>query len=1041
MRQSWLPNFSIRRPITTLMIFFSFLLLGAVAANRIPLQLLPDGFNPPFMWIYIPYPNSSPSEVEEKITKPLEESLRTLKNLDGIWSTSRNSASIIRMRFQSETDMGLAYSEARDRVERTKPQLPEDVREIYIQRANPNDEAIYVVGVQFRGYVRDPYYVLKNQVGQRLLRLPGVAKVEVGGAEEKIVQVELNMDRVKAHKVNLYDLTQRLRRDNFTLASGRVDEAGKRYLVRSLARYPSLEQVGDLPIRSDGLKLSDVATVKYGVPEITHYFRLNGKPSYAIEIYKESASNTVAVCRDIDKELVRIGKDFPGLKLIRFDDDAHYITESLALLLQNGMLGGLMAAILLFFFLRRIRLTLMITLAIPLALLITVVVMYFWGQSLNIISMMGLMLSVGMLVDNSVVVVENIGRVREEEGRDAVTASIHGAGEVTLAIVMSTLTTIVVFLPSVLLASGGLRFFMGQLALPITIALAASLLVSLLFIPLWASLVIKDTRKPGRFLLFMDRIYNRTLGWLSARYQVLLRAILNRRAIPMTVLVLFLVVTIAVPFSKVHMTGEGRASGRTVWVGFNFPGSFSLDEADNFVKKVEHKLEEVRDKYDIRLYRVWVHKRHASLRVYLKDMSESDLEVPYVAEHLVKELPKAPGVEQYTSWHQMMSSGENEMKFYLMGEDTQQLMEVSEEVIRRLKLVPGVISVDTDLEEGNDEVRLQLNRAALEQYNVSPQVLTSMVAYAVRGYPLPRYRYHGHDVEVRIQVQKADRENVDQVRDLPIPTEDGKTVPLASVASFRVHRILQEITRFNAKTSLALKISSALKDKHELRQRIIKVLQGMKMPPGVSFETQNLLGRNDTTGADFAAGLALSVCFVFLLMGVLFESFMLPFVVITSIPLAFTGSWWLLYLMKSELNIMAVIGTILLAGVVVNNAIVLVDRINQLRAEGMARQDAICEAARQRFRPILMTALTTILGLLPMAFGKAAFVGLPYAPMGLTFVGGLTAGTFLTLLVVPLFYSYFDEWRMRLSRRMAAVALQWGPARLVNGRGRRGPEE
>ena len=1032
MRDSWLPSFSIRRPVTTLMIFFSFLLMGGVATWRIPLQLLPDGFNPPFMWIWIPYPNSSPTEVEEKITRPMEESLRTLKNLDGIWSTSRQDAAVVRMRFDSNTDMGLAYAEARDRVERVKPTLPEDVREVYLQRANPNDEAVYVLGVQFDGYVDDPYYVLKNGLGQKLLRLPGVAKVDVGGADEKVIQVELDMNRVKAHQVNLYELTQKLRRDNFTLASGRVDEGNRRFLVRSMARYPSLDAIGDLPVRADGLKISDIAEVTYGVPEVTRHFRIDGSPSYALEIYKESASNTVKVCRRIDDEVDRLSRQYPGVRLIKFDDDAKYITESLGLLLGNGAVGGLLAALLLFYFLRRIRLTLLITLAIPLALLITIVVMYFAGQSLNIISMMGLMLSVGMLVDNSVVVVENITRLQNEERMGAVEAAVKGAGEVSLAIVMSTLTTMVVFLPSVLMAQDGmLRFFMGQLAIPLCISLAASLLVSLLFIPLWSSIVLRDQREPGRALKAVDGFYERTLGWINARYVTLLRSTLHRRPLAMTLLVLLMVVTVAVPFQRVHMTEEDNGNGRNIWVGFNFPGAFTLDESDAFMRRVEAKVETVRDKYDIRHYRVWVSKTRANLRVLLKDMSESDLEVPWVAEHLVKELPTQPGVTQFTNWSQSLSSGEADMKIYLLGDDTSQLLDTSAEVVRRLKLVPDVVAVDTDLEEGNDEVRLQLNRDAMEQYNVSPDVLTSMVSYAVRGYPLPKYRYAGKDVEVRIQVRKADRENVDQIRDLAVPTRDGGTVPLASVASFRVHRALQEITRFSGRTALGLKISATLKDKKELEKRIMAVMGTLNLPPGISVSTGNLLGRGGGGGGDFAAGLALSVCFVFLLMGVLFESFMLPFVVITSIPLAFAGSWWLLFAMGSELNIMAVIGTILLAGVVVNNAIVLVDRVNQLRAEGMEREEALCEAARQRFRPILMTALTTILGLLPMAFGKAAFVGIPYSPMGLTFVGGLTAGTFLTLLVVPMFYSIFDEWRVVLSHRFARVARDWGPARLA----------
>ncbi len=1040
MREALLPAFSLRRPVTTLMLFLSFLVLGGAALGRIPLQLLPDGFNPPFMWIWIPYPNSSPTEVEDKITRPLEESLRTLKNLDGIWSTSRNDAAVVRMRFDSNTDMGLAYAEARDRVERVKPTLPEDVREVYLQRANPNDEAVYVLGVQFEGAVDDPYHLLKDGLGQRLLRLPGVAKVDVGGADEKVVQVELLMDRIKAHRVNLYDLTRRLRRDNFTLASGRVDEAGKRYLVRSLARYPSLEAIGDLPVRNDGLKISDIARVTYGVPEVTRYFRIDGRPSYVLEVFKDSASNTVEVCRRIDAEVKELARRYGGVRFIPFDNDAQYIEESLSLLLQNGLLGGLFAGLLLFFFLRRVKITLLITLAIPAALLITVVVMNFAGQSLNIISMMGLMLSVGMLVDNSVVVVENTNRLQQEEGLEPRAAALQGASEVSLAILMSTLTTMVVFLPSVLLTRDGMmRFFMGQLAIPLCVSLAASLLVGLLFIPLWASMVLRDRRPPGRIHRLFDGLYERSLGALGRLYLDLLERVLTRRALSLTLLVLLFALTVAVPFRKVHMTEEDHGNGRTIWVGFTFPGSFTLEEADAFMRKVEAKVESVRDRYDVKHYRIWVSRTRGNLRVLLKDMKESDLEVPWVAEHLVKELPTQPGVTQFTNWSQSLSTGEADMRVYLLGDDTAALLATSEEVVRRFRGIPGVVAVETDLSEGNDEVRLELDREALERYGVSPEVLTSTVAYAVRGYPLPRHRMGDRDVEVRIQVQKADRENVDQIRDLAIPSASGGTVPLGSVASFRVRKALNEITRFNGRTALALKISTTLKDKKELENRVRAVMDQMELPPGMRLSTENLLGRGGSPGQDFAAGLALSVCFVFLLMGVLFESFLLPFVVITSIPLAFAGSWWLLYAMGSEMNIMAVIGTILLAGVVVNNAIVLIDRVNQLRLLGRSREDALKEAARQRFRPILMTALTTILGLLPMAFGKAAFVGIPYAPMGQTFVGGLTAGTILTLLVVPLFYTIFDDARGALARRASRVASEWGPARLLGRSAGEGP--
>lgn len=1033
-KSSLLPRFSLNRPVTVTTSLFALLVVGFIAFNQIAVELLPAGFTPPFLGIWAPYPNSNPQEVEEQIAKKIEEAVQTIPGVRRVQSNSSSSGCWTFIEFAQGTDMDLAYAQLRDRAERVKPELPDDIERLYLRKWNEDDDPVVWITLALQQPHDDPYLLVEQHIQKPLERVDGVAKVEIWGAYEKSILIYVNQDRVKSYKINLYNVIQQLRNDNFALSSGYVKEGGRKIYVRSLGKFRTLEEVENIPIRGTNLRLKDVAEVRYDVPERRWRMTQDGKEAISLGIFKESTANTVQVCEEVLSAFDGRIKTDPKLSIFKFDllfSQGEFIRESIDNLIKTALWGGLFAFLVLYFFLRRFRMTVIVTTAIPLATVITLTAMYFIGWTLNVITMMGLMISIGMVVDNSIVVLENIYR-KKKELKDNTEAALQGTSEVGLAITLATLTTVVVFLPLILMNDEiGFRFYMLRIGLPVMISLLASLLVAMVFIPLAASKIASSREvKEARVISSSNRLYQRVLRW-----------IISRRVETFVILLLVLAST-AFAIKNVKQNPNMQGNINDVILFFELPENYTMEDAQRLFAAIEDTVKKKEKVYGVRTINSRYRHNWGMMRVFLYPPERKDwYEILYdgirnkivpdtnavmtreaVAEDLKKRLPETPGVTIRTTWRRTGGGDDASISIELFGDDTNTLAELAKEVERRLRSIEEIVSVETDREKGSDEIHLMIKREQAKKYGISPAMISGTVQYALRGIPLPRYHTSEKEIDVHIQLREEDRRNLAQLKNITFFTNSGKEIPLDAVASFTVKRGFGEIRRENGKTYLRVKAVSTDDNIKGLFGKVYAAMQGFEMPFGYSWGFGRALRDLEESNNSQKFALILSGTFVFLLMGVLFESFVLPLSVILSIPLAFVGAYWLMFITGTAVDLMSQIGFVILVGVVVNNAIVLIDLVNRLRFEGYSRSEAIMEAGKQRFRPILMTAFTTIGGLLPMAIGGAQMIGISYAPMGRTIIGGLLTSTMLSLLAVPWAYTLFDDMRIYF-KRIAALYL------------------
>ncbi|MGH7945800.1 MAG: efflux RND transporter permease subunit, partial [Opitutaceae bacterium] len=892
----------------------------------------------------------------------------------------------------------------------------------------------------------DAAYRLEHFVKPALQRIEGVGNVDMWGVQGREVQVELLDERLRSHRIDVPQMITTLRNQNFSLSGGYVYESGKKIYVRSLGRFTSVEEIGSIIIDPvQRLRLTDVATVSFRLPRREWVYRVDQQPAIGIQVTRESTGNIERISRDVRATLVKLG-EMPQLAGIKFDvffDQGKEVRTAIATLEEAGLWGGLFAALIIYAFLRAPRMTGILTLSIPLSLLCTLVVLFFMGWSLNMATMMGLLLAVGMVVDNAIVIVENIYRHRQE-GVEATAASIGGAGEVGLAVVMSTCTNIVVFLPLMLMGgSGEMAFWMLRIGVPVIVSLVASLFIALVFVPLAAQRLSRGHQHRDLKLIV----------WLRARYLKALSWVLTHR-IEAVMIVLLAITSIYYPYNNLPRSfsggigrgGGGGDSSSSMSLHFELPSGGMLEQADEFFSKFEQFLQTQKERYNIE--RIETRFRYSYGRLQLKFKEDSSnawyaaawdafrqtrffrwlaglfgvtvappaMDRIAIEADIKQKFEIPPGINARSL--QRGSGGapqDSAISISLYGDDTTTLLGLADEAVRRLRLIPGLLSVDTDSERGSQELQIQLGRDRARQMGVNPQSVSSSISNTMRGVEVGRFNNEeGRELRVFAQLADADRAGLDDVRSMTFRTENGIEVPLESLAAMNVTKTLGQIQREARQTIVRITARAPRQDMRTLVTAIDKAMEGFDMPRGYRWDKGSWFGGNEDREMVFP--LVLAVVFVFLLMGVLFESFILPFAIIIAVPLAGTGVYWTLFLTQTPLDMMARIGIVILVGVVVNNAIVLIDMANRLRAAGRSRFDALMDAGRHRLRPILMTTMCTVSGLIPMAVGDAKIIGMPYAPLGRTMIGGLIVSCFLTLVVVPLFYTLLDDLREHVAR-------------------------
>ncbi|MHC4943584.1 MAG: efflux RND transporter permease subunit [Planctomycetota bacterium] len=1019
----------INRPITVLMIFLSLVGMGVIAYIKIPINLLPEGFSSNYITLWTPYPDSSALEVEEKLTEPIEDILRTIPGIKSIRSRSNTSGSRVRIEFMPKVNMDMAYCEVKDRMERIKPDFPDTVDDYYCFRFNMDtDIPILGTAVLFDEDVKNPFTRTEEIIKTQLEAVDGVAQIQVMGLIDDAVRIFLDREKVRAHRVDLYDLITRMARDNFARPAGTIEDGDRRYNLRTDAKYRSVEEVEAYPV-SEFLKIRDIGEVVLGKTYRDFVARFNSKEAVIFFISKESQRNTAKVCTAVEEAIEKMEGDkrLEGFEFLTFFNQREWIESSLNTLKTSLAWGGLFAVIVLYLFLRNIRSTLTVALAIPTSILMALVVIYFSGRTFNILSLAGFTLAVGMLVDNAIVVIENITR-HQARDPDTAGASAAGAGQVGVAILMATLTTIVVFLPLIYLQEdNNLRLMLSEVGVPISFSLLASLMTALVFIPLSTtylirmrsgkgseklSAAIRAYHKPGR----ISRLYERGLKWtLSHRFGAFLIAML-----------IFSTIQGVGQFIEPALGDEG-GEGR-ISVDVELPSHFTLPEANEYFCVLEEFAAEHMEEYRTECYAAFFDRRGGELNFYLHD-NVDPIFMKKLPEKVRDALPVLPGV-RYDLGMSGSSDERKDIRLEITGPDSQTLSDIAFELKSRLKLIPEITNIRTDVERGLDEVHIEVNRELAQKFNVSPEVLRGTVAWGLGGQRLPDYEDEGREIRMQIEYEEFDVENLDILKNLGISTNSGGILPLGALSTLVVTRGPGSIVRSNGRTVMGITATPMVDNVYTVSRRIGEVMENFDFPQGYAWTESGGMQEYNAQMDELSKAFLLSVTLVFILMGTLFESAVLPLSVLLSVPFACTGSVWLLAITGKALDNNGMVGFILLAGIVVNNAIVLIDHIHKLKNTGMSRSDAILQGGRERLRPIFMTAMTTIFGLLPMAMPTVFATGgdssvFSYQSLAIVVLGGLMLSTVSTLFVVPLFYTFFDDLR-NVVRNMVFAVLPSG---------------
>ncbi|MBN2093400.1 efflux RND transporter permease subunit [candidate division KSB1 bacterium] len=1027
---------SIHRPILTFIVFVIIITLGLVSLYRLSIDLMPE-ITYPTISLSTSYGNVGPEEMEELVTRPLEEAVAAVQGVEEITSTSSEGNSSIRVSFGWGRDLDVAANDIRDRIDRVLTRLPEDVDRPMIRKFDLSAFPIMFLGASSNLNPLDLRQIIEDQIKYRIERVPGVAAVDIHGGLIREIHVELHSAQLKALGVSTDMILAALRNENQNIPAGLYDKGNSEVLIRTQGEFRSLEEIEKSVVilrQGTPIQIRDLATVKDSWQEVRQIVRINGKPGLRMMINKQSGANTVRVADAVKAEIEKLNLDFPQIQLIPLIDSSKYIKSSINNVANSTMIGGILAIIILFLFLRNVSSTAIIATAIPISIIATFGLMYFSGFTLNLMTFGGLALGVGMLVDSAIVVLENIYRYREG-GHSPIHSALEGTQEVGSAILASVLTTIVVFFPVVFIEGmSGIMF--QQMAFVVSFSLLCSLIVSLTLVPMLASRFLKF--QPSEHYKGESRLHQiyafseKTFKDLEARYSHLLQwALSHRRVVVLVTLGLFIVSVFLVRIIGIELMPA--ADEGEVRVDLEMAVGTRLELLDKASLLVEETVRQNVSEMVSMQARVGGGGFRSSgghtgeIRVSLVPKDQRKRSSEQIANDLRRILKDIPGLTIRTRTAQALfvmrlGSGSSEnVSVEVRGYDLHTAQELAKKVESAIQRVKGITDTKISREEGNPEQMIRIDRQKASDLGLTVTKIGEALQTAIGGTQASYFREKGKEYRILVRLGEEERQNLENLLDLTVINNRGESVILRNVVNsdpelgpVRLERKDQErIIRVDANYT-GRDLGSIISDiRTELRT--VPVPKDFAVLFGTDYEEQERSFR------ELLFGFILAIFLVYMVMAGQFESFRDPFVVLFSIPMALIGVVITMILTNTIFTMQAFIGAIILVGIVVNNAIILVDYTNQLRHKAdMPMMEAIKVAGSRRLRPILMTTLTTVLGLLPLSFGFGEG-GEAQAPMARVVIGGLTSSTLITLVLVPVVYSVFEQkinwqfWRKKTS--------------------------
>lgn len=1035
-----IAQFAVNRPATVIILMAAITIIGAMSVTQMRIDLMPE-MELPYAAVITSYQGAGPEEIEEQVSKPIENMVATVGNVDTIMSQSQSNSSMVFIGFNYGTDMDSAMDDIRDKISMAEAYLPDDASKPQVMKMDPSMMPVIAVTIgSDQLSLAQLQTIAEDTIEPRLSRIPDVASVTIAGGHEREVRVAVDPVKAQNYGLSLSQVTSFLSAENYNMSSGDISFGERQYFVRSLQQFESVDDVGEVALTTAGgskIQLKEIAEITEGYKEVEQISRVNGRAAVSILCQKGTDGNTVEACSEVKKEMEKIqGQIGDKVDVEILMDQSDYINKSIGSTARTLVEGALLAILIVFLFMRNLRSSAIVGIAIPLSLVVTFIMLYYTGSTLNIITLGGLALGVGRIIDDSIVVFENIYRHRSL-GLSPKEAALKGTGEVGGAVMASTLTLISVFLP-IGLAQGISGVLFKPMSLTICVAIACSLLISLTVVPFMASRMLTDKamQRHGKGKGFISRQFHRLGDWLDnlgEKYKIGLQWALGHRRM----VILGVAGLIALSLGMVPLVGGEflpQSDSGMIDVTLEADKGSRLADVDKLAAAVEARLlknpaidivyTSVGSTGTMGMSSSASNKATFSIQLLPKGERQG---AEQVAEEIRQSLKDISGVKKSVSVSSGMSMGSGgAIQINLQGDDLDTLRSISKQITDIVQRVPGTREVTSSLEDGNPEVQIRINCQRAMELGLTPTQVSSEIKTAIYGSVASNYRSEGEEIDIRVTSTVNGNSDMDTLKNLPILTAQGEVIPLSEIAGFELSTGPVQINREDQARQATISCDLLNRDLKSVTQDIQAQLAGIQLPAGYTIDYG---GDNEQMMEAFSSLLLaflMAILLVYVVLVIQYESFRDPFVILFSLPGAIIGVVLALLLTGRSFSVTAFIGIIMLVGIAVANAIVYVDYLKQMLASGMERNAALVETGRVRLRPILMTALATILAMIPMAtgLGEGAETN---APLATVVIGGLIAATFVTLFLVPVIYSIFDDWGKKFKRKSALNAEHTTP--------------
>jgi hydrophobic/amphiphilic exporter-1 (mainly G- bacteria), HAE1 family len=1008
---------SIKRPIATTMVYLIVIVLGIVGFRYLPVDLLPP-IEFPRLTVQTSYSNVGPEEIETIITDQIENALAGVANVEEITSRSSEGSSNVTLNFAQNTNLDEAANDVRAALDRVRRSLPDEADTPRVRKFDPNDSPIVILGAQSTRPLDDLTQILEQDISKRIEQIPGVGSIDVWGGVYREIRVNLKRDRLSASGLTATDVQNAIVAENNTLPGGNVKDGLTELYVRTLGEFTNISQVGETIItRVDGqpIRVRDVATVEDSYRDIGRIIHVNDIPMIRMGIRKQTGSNTVAVSEGIHREIERINAERDDINLLIVTDQSEFIQDSIDNVQQAAIWGALLAIIVLYLFLRNGSTTFIISTAIPVSIIATFGLLYFTGLTLNQMSFGGLALGVGLIVDNAIVVLENIVRLRSK-GRSLAESSLIGTKEVGGAIVASTITTSVIFLPVVFMQTITGTMFQ-ELALVVVFALACSLLVALTLVPMLASKFM--TIKPDSELTEKDKgWFQKLFARFETRYGAFLEKAIRRRYTVFSLAIILVAVSFyGMRFIDTELAPETEAD--EVRIDFFMGDGMNIAVANQYLEELTEKVMEIAPMDQVKYTSTEVRNGRAQVTLNLVDVSERTVSSFALADELRNQIEGSiPGGNFRVSAQSGLwilrrifgSGGDEAVQLQLRGHDLEQANELADKIRTRMEQIPEIRGVRSDREDRRPEQNVVFDREKIAALGLTGREVAQAIQANVGGARAGVYRDGGNEYDIMVRLQESDRMSTLDLDNISVRAANGETVPVSTVIKQEPGEGPDTITRINGQrvTFITANLESGVPLGRAV-EKIQSQLSDLPMPTGFSIVYGGEYEEQQKAQTDFLISILMALGLIYMVMAAQFERFLDPLIVMFSVPVAVVGIIPTMILTNTTFNMQSIMGIIMLIGIVVNNAIVLVDYINLMRRDRELNVlKAVVESGKLRLRPILMTTLTTVLGLLPLSFGWGAG-GEIQASLARVVIGGLTASTLITLVLIPVIYISANE--------------------------------